>query len=139
MLWDRYQTSLYAPKGALAPIDEFMEEDAVDTSIFYEPALGEMEVDGELYGLPLLVDNRSLLFNQTLLTDAGVTAPTDWDELKTAAEALTVKDGGKLTQAGLDLSDPGLFNMYLAQAGGCLLYTSPSPRDRQKSRMPSSA
>ena len=25
------------------------------------------------------------------------------------------------------------------QADGCLLYTSPSPRDRQKSRMPSSA
>ena len=27
-------------------------------------------------------------------------------------------------------------NVYLR---GCLLYTSPSPRDRQKSRMPSSA
>ena len=26
-----------------------------------------------------------------------------------------------------------------AVLGGCLLYTSPSPRDRQKSRMPSSA
>ena len=26
-----------------------------------------------------------------------------------------------------------------AEKGGCLLYTSPSPRDRQKSRMPSSA
>ena len=26
-----------------------------------------------------------------------------------------------------------------AMAGTCLLYTSPSPRDRQKSRMPSSA
>ena len=26
-----------------------------------------------------------------------------------------------------------------AQGGSCLLYTSPSPRDRQKSRMPSSA
>ena len=26
-----------------------------------------------------------------------------------------------------------------ANSGGCLLYTSPSPRDRQKSRMPSSA
>ena len=25
------------------------------------------------------------------------------------------------------------------RVGGCLLYTSPSPRDRQKSRMPSSA
>ena len=27
----------------------------------------------------------------------------------------------------------------LADFDGCLLYTSPSPRDRQKSRMPSSA
>ena len=26
-----------------------------------------------------------------------------------------------------------------AHVGDCLLYTSPSPRDRQKSRMPSSA
>ena len=29
--------------------------------------------------------------------------------------------------------------MYLMQSFHCLLYTSPSPRDRQKSRMPSSA
>ena len=28
---------------------------------------------------------------------------------------------------------------YVFTTGGCLLYTSPSPRDRQKSRMPSSA
>ena len=31
------------------------------------------------------------------------------------------------------------FSMELARDHGCLLYTSPSPRDRQKSRMPSSA
>ena len=29
--------------------------------------------------------------------------------------------------------------LYNLLVGGCLLYTSPSPRDRQKSRMPSSA
>ena len=29
--------------------------------------------------------------------------------------------------------------IYSAQDSDCLLYTSPSPRDRQKSRMPSSA
>ena len=28
---------------------------------------------------------------------------------------------------------------YIAPPDTCLLYTSPSPRDRQKSRMPSSA
>ena len=31
-----------------------------------------------------------------------------------------------------------LLRLYLTKEG-CLLYTSPSPRDRQKSRMPSSA
>ena len=30
-------------------------------------------------------------------------------------------------------------NTYLTNYSPCLLYTSPSPRDRQKSRMPSSA
>ena len=33
----------------------------------------------------------------------------------------------------------GKVGMYGASYVGCLLYTSPSPRDRQKSRMPSSA
>ena len=34
----------------------------------------------------------------------------------------------------------GMAGMYLAfDYSTCLLYTSPSPRDRQKSRMPSSA
>lgn len=121
VLWDRYQTSLYAPKGALATIDDFVKKDDIDTGVFYKPALGEMEVDGELYGLPLLVDNRSLIYNQSLLDGAGVKAPTNWDELRAAATALTVRDGGKLAQAGFDLSDPGLFSMYLAQAGGQLL------------------
>ena len=35
-------------------------------------------------------------------------------------------------RSGLDLLDP-------AQLADCLLYTSPSPRDRTRSRMPSSA
>ena len=32
-----------------------------------------------------------------------------------------------------------LFQHQVEMWGSCLLYTSPSPRDRQKSRMPSSA
>ena len=33
----------------------------------------------------------------------------------------------------------GVKKFKVGHAGTCLLYTSPSPRDRQKSRMPSSA
>ena len=35
--------------------------------------------------------------------------------------------------------DEGSVASYQVALSGCLLYTSPSPRDRQKSRMPSSA
>ena len=34
---------------------------------------------------------------------------------------------------------PNVWTDYLIELNNCLLYTSPSPRDRQKSRMPSSA
>ena len=49
-------------------------------------------------------------------------------EAPLAADAIEVR---KLTTTSTITS--------LANANGCLLYTSPSPRDRQKSRMPSSA
>lgn len=121
VLWDRYQTSLYAPKGALQSIDDRVEADDVDTKEFYPQALSEMRSGGKLYGLPLLVDNRSLVYNQKLFDEAGLTPPKTWDELKTDAQKLTVKKGGKLEQSGFMLNDPGLFSMWLQQAGGKLL------------------
>ena len=45
-----------------------------------------------------------------------------------------------LTEVGLQIIEDEASLSLLRDAGAtCLLYTSPSPRDRQKSRMPSSA
>ena len=49
------------------------------------------------------------------------------------AEKISEKRGEKIHGYFLNIKGPELLNKY------CLLYTSPSPRDRQKSRMPSSA
>ena len=51
-----------------------------------------------------------------------------------------VKDIG-LETTGLALDDHGMpdFDRETMQCGTCLLYTSPSPRDKRQSRMPSSA
>ena len=43
-----------------------------------------------------------------------------------------------LDHLSLDIEEGEIFGL-LGPNGSCLLYTSPSPRDRQKSRMPSSA
>ena len=51
--------------------------------------------------------------------------------------AKTKKDGSPCQKpAGWGTNHQGIGKCKLH---GCLLYTSPSPRDRQKSRMPSSA
>ena len=47
-------------------------------------------------------------------------------------EGLSEVDDSDASWSGVPLQFPRI-------QGGCLLYTSPSPRDRQKSRMPSSA
>ena len=53
----------------------------------------------------------------------------------TLADAVKVTLGPKGRNVVLDKA----FGAPRITKDGCLLYTSPSPRDRQKSRMPSSA
>ena len=60
------------------------------------------------------------------------------------AEIRAVANGSDLGVVLKDIADEGVgagdaFFGASDKADGCLLYTSPSPRDRQKSRMPSSA
>ena len=47
-------------------------------------------------------------------------------------------DADALTESEVADSSAGA-GTTIAAIGACLLYTSPSPRDRQRSRMPSSA
>lgn len=121
VFWDRWRTSLYAPKNVFHPIDEFMEQDNINKDDFYAEALKELSYDGKLYGLPLTVDARALFYNKKILDDAGVAPPINWDELEQAAIKTTKWNGDKLEVAGFSLADVGLFNMYLQQAGGQMM------------------
>lgn len=130
LMWDRYNTSVYASKGALEPIDDLVAADNLDLSIFYAPAVDEATgADGKLYGLPLFVDVRVLFYNKTLFAEAGVN-PEDiktWDDLEAAAIKLTKRDGDKLVQAGFSLKDAGLYNIWSKQAGASLVDISSTP------------
>ena len=68
------------------------------------------------------------------------------DRFEEAIEASLITDGGyEVLNPKEFVADTGLFPFEVieflksSQPKNCLLYTSPSPRDRTRSRMPSSA
>ena len=129
VLWDRFNTGVYGPKGALASLDDYIAKDNIDMSQFYAPAVDEMTSGGVVYGIPLTVDSRILFYNKDMLEEAGVdpASITDWDSLRDAAIKLTKWDGDTLVQSGFSLKDVGLFNNWIGQAGGKMIDDSTNP------------
>ena len=119
LVWDRFNTPVYASKGALMDLSNYVSKSKVDMSKFYDEAVKEMTYGGKLYGIPMDVDNRSLFYNKKMFQEADISnPPTNWAELENAAKKLTIWKNGKLIRAGFDLSDCGLFNIWIQQAGG---------------------
>ena len=84
------------------------------------------------------LDDTTAATPATFVDTDGDTQP-DWLDLDSDNDGLSDASeasgpGGSVTDADGD----GVIDGF-TDTNGCLLYTSPSPRDRQKSRMPSSA
>ena len=70
---------------------------------------------------------RKQIFKKRLLENGKVEKGREWKEKGKRNESIDRQEGRNLVQ------------LIKGDISTCLLYTSPSPRDRQKSRMPSSA
>ena len=97
----------YASKGALLTINEYVERDGIDLSV-YDPTILELYmIDGQLHCLP--IDHAALVvyYNKELFDAAGVDYPQDgwtWDDFLATADAMTmdVDDDGMPDQFGVD-------------------------------------
>ncbi len=68
----------------------------VDKSAFFEGAQKTTEVAGTSFGVPWYVETRLVYYRTDLAKKAGITTPpTDWDGLKSMAEAMQDKAGAK--------------------------------------------
>ena len=74
VLWDRFNTGVYAPKGALASLDDYIAKDGVDLSQ-YGSITDQVTVDGKLYELPFRSDFWVLFYNKDVFDKAGVAYP----------------------------------------------------------------
>ena len=100
-----------------------------------EPDIGtDLAEAGQLgVGIPGGADNIGYAINAALATDPSNTLVVSFDW----ANAFNTPSRTALL-AEVAATYPSLLP-FVNLVYGCLLYTSPSPRDRQKSRMPSSA
>ena len=93
----------------------------------------------EGYRVVLVNSNPATIMTDPATADAVYIEPVDWQLVERIIErerpdAILPTMGGQTgLNCALDLYHNGVLDKY------CLLYTSPSPRDRTRSRMPSSA
>jgi len=79
-------------------------------------------IDGTVWALPILASCRALFCNMDILNEAGIeAAPTTWDEVLTACQAVKDTFGDEIVPWGLDIStDEGqaAFSYYSWNFGG---------------------
>lgn len=106
----------WASKGILEPLDDRIKQDGYDLSDFVPAALDQQRYDGKLYALPITALTTALLYNEDLLTEAGIAPPKTTSELAEAIAKLTkVDSNGNITQLGLN--QPSLAD-FAFQFGG---------------------
>ena len=127
MLWDRFNTALNSINGYLYPVDDLVERDEVDTSLFYAPAMDEMTYEDHIYGLPIDIDIWGTYVNLKYVREYDAAHPDSkvepllqanwtWDDLLTVIRALSQTSVDTAYSAGDQYEH--LFKYYVSTGHG---------------------
>ena len=110
----------YVASGQIEPLDTLYADQGW-AAVMPATLLPLISKDGHPFSVPVNIHRANVLwYNPTLLTEAGVTVPTTWDEFFAACDK--IEAAGKICMS--------MGETWTAQhLMDCLLYTSPSPRD----------
>ncbi|MGN9909921.1 sugar ABC transporter substrate-binding protein [Phytohabitans sp. LJ34] len=85
LMLDNPDLQQIAQTGALVPLNDL----GLKADGYAEGVVSASTYEGKLYGLQPITNTIALFYNKDLLAKAGVTPPTTWEELRTAAKKLT--------------------------------------------------
>jgi multiple sugar transport system substrate-binding protein len=122
---DRTQIGTFASRGAIIPLDDCIDGEGIDTSVFRKPALDQVTFDGKVYGVPEFNVVQITQANSSLLGKAGLTLEdvngSDWDAVAAADKKLMKESGGKLTVIGYDSKMPEFLPLWAKANGADLI------------------
>ncbi|MDO9396807.1 MAG: ABC transporter substrate-binding protein [Herbiconiux sp.] len=96
-------TADFVANDRILDLDERVAAMSADDRDDLAAALPGGQVDGVQYLMPLSLQGYLVMYDADAFTAAGLdpdAPPATWEELKTAADALTVRDGGTITRSG---------------------------------------
>lgn len=122
---NRDQIGTFASRGAIIPLDQCIEGEGIDTSVFREPALNQVTFNDQVFAIPEFNSIQMTMANQQLLDAAGLSIEdvngSDWDAITAATEKLKVDDGGNLTVIGYDSKLPEFLPLWARSNGADLI------------------
>jgi multiple sugar transport system substrate-binding protein len=92
-------------KQNLAPLPSSVMSANEYQSTFYPVAVSQLQVNGQLVGIPLMYDGIVLFYNTDVFQTAVLEPPKTWSDLRNAATKLTVKEGSTIKRAGVALGN----------------------------------
>ncbi|MER8182372.1 sugar ABC transporter substrate-binding protein [Kitasatospora sp. NPDC094015] len=115
-----------ARRGQIAPLDDVYGSAKAD---FGQGDLDYVTVDGKIYGIKMIDDVMMLYYRKSVLAKAGITPPTTFDALASAAKALTSKSGKGLFLGNDGIGDSPILAVWSnggeLVADGKVAYASP--------------
>ncbi|MEK3719377.1 ABC transporter substrate-binding protein [Paenibacillus sp. FSL H8-0034] len=100
---ERSFVQLFADADVLEDLTPYLKKSNLSTDDFVQGLMGHSTFNNKLVTLPLNRSTPILHVNKTMLDELGLKVPTTWEEMKTVANALVIKENGAYKRQGLSM------------------------------------
>jgi multiple sugar transport system substrate-binding protein len=121
----RDRIGTFAARGALTPLSSCLRSESIDINQYRKAAIDEVRYGGQTYALPEFTNQITLIVNDDVAREAGVSianiSTTNWPRLRALSRRLMKVENGRLTRIGFDPKIPEFFPLWVKWAGADII------------------